>query len=762
MNQDGQDQQDVLPKGWCWATLGEVAFLNPRSFETSPEEDEIVSFVPMACVEAETGRLDPSQGRPWKEVKKGYTLFHEGDVLFAKITPCMENGKAALATGLQGRRGAGSTEFHVLRPSEAVYGKLLLLFLLQESFRRAARTKMKGTAGQLRVPQDFLESAVLPLPPLPEQHRIVAEIEKQFTRLDAGVAALKRVQANLKRYRASVLKAACEGRLVLRVGQTSRSALSSTSRPEVCSTVEADETSAPLFVPFNPEAGTRKTARRLPHWQQERCTYFITFRLADSIPQDKLRAWQRERDYWLQRNPLPWTLKQQHEYSERFGERLERYLDAGYGSCVLRRPEYARIVEGSLRFYDGQHYDLADFVVMPNHVHLLVRPRPGHSLSKILQAWKGYTSKEINRLAGRTGTRWLDESFDHIVRSRAQLMHYRRYIHENPVKAGLREEEFILGCGQWKIVEQTSGLLEQVADETSAPQLLERILKERRPKWEADELAKMKAKGKPSTDDKWKAKYKEPAAPDVSNLPPLPEGWVWATLEQLSWDASYGTSEKCDYKYPGPPVLRIPNIEKGRVELDDLKFASDATKLDAAGALKPGDFLVIRTNGSRNLIGRGALIRDPFTQPHFFASYLIRFRIIEPRDIGNWLAAVWEEPNTRVWIESVAATSAGQYNVSLSTLNKSVIPLPPLAEQQRIVAEVERRLSVIDEMEAVVETNLKRAERLRQAILKRAFEGKLVPQDPTDEPAEKLLERIRAERARQQPNTKTRSSRKTT
>ena len=107
-----------LPRGWVLAPLGEIVHVNPRWMQDEPMDGESVSFVRMAAVEAGSGRLDPSASRMWKEVKKGYTRFQESDVLFAKITPCMENGKAALAVGLLGGRGAGSTEFHVLRPIE--------------------------------------------------------------------------------------------------------------------------------------------------------------------------------------------------------------------------------------------------------------------------------------------------------------------------------------------------------------------------------------------------------------------------------------------------------------------------------------------------------------------------------------------------------------------------------------------------------------------------------------------------------------------
>jgi type I restriction enzyme S subunit len=168
----------------------------------------------MAAVEAESGKLDASELRQVQAVRTGFSRFEDGDVLFAKITPCMENGKFAVARELHGGRAAGSTEFHVLRPSTGMNSKLLLYYLLRRSFRNDARRAMKGAAGQLRVALNFLDEAPLALPPSPEQDRIVAAIEEQFTRLDAAVAGLKRIQHELKRYRASVLKAACEGRLV--------------------------------------------------------------------------------------------------------------------------------------------------------------------------------------------------------------------------------------------------------------------------------------------------------------------------------------------------------------------------------------------------------------------------------------------------------------------------------------------------------------------------------------------------------------------
>ena len=194
--------------------LGEVVEFNPRFGKDELAGDSLASFIPMKCVEEESGRFEPLGDRKVAEVRKGYTPFRDGDVIFAKVTPCMENGKAAVLKGLTNGVGFGSTEFFALRPKNGLEANYLFHFILQSNFRRDAARNMTGAVGLRRVPKQWLEQQTIPLPDPDEQRRIVAEIEKQFTRLEAGVAALRRVQANLKRYRAAVLKTACEGRLV--------------------------------------------------------------------------------------------------------------------------------------------------------------------------------------------------------------------------------------------------------------------------------------------------------------------------------------------------------------------------------------------------------------------------------------------------------------------------------------------------------------------------------------------------------------------
>ncbi len=194
--------------------LSEAVEVNPKLDRSSLSEDLDVSFVPMAAVEAATGGIDVTTTRKYAEVKKGYTHFREGDVLFAKVTPCMENGKMAIARQLRNGVGFGSTEFHVLRPRAGVDARYIYYFVSSQTFRKEASGHMTGAVGLRRVPRAFLEDSVIPLPHIDEQRRIVAELEKQFSRLDEAVANLKRVKANLKRYKASVLKDAVEGRLV--------------------------------------------------------------------------------------------------------------------------------------------------------------------------------------------------------------------------------------------------------------------------------------------------------------------------------------------------------------------------------------------------------------------------------------------------------------------------------------------------------------------------------------------------------------------
>ncbi|WP_051529283.1 restriction endonuclease subunit S [Meiothermus cerbereus] len=477
-----------LPMGWAWARLNEVSRINP-GLEIPPEQlpdDLEVSFVPMKAIEEESGRIYTGDVRPIRQVRKGYTAFVEGDILFAKITPCMENGKIAVARNLHNGIGFGTTELHVVRPESGIDAQYLFYFLVRQDYRTQAAHSMTGTAGQLRVPADFLRSSFLPLPPLNEQRRIVEKLEELLSDLDAGVATLRQALAKLKRYRQAVLKAAVEGEL-------------------------------------------------------------------------------------------------SREWREANKDRLE-----------------------------------------------------------------------------------------------------------------------------------------------PASKLLERILAERRDR---------------SSGSK---KYRELEPPNTSELPELPEGWVWASVEQVGHvQLGRQRSPKNRSKDYPTPYIRAANITEKGLDLSDVLDMEFTPQELEVYRLLPGDIVLSEASGSPDQVGKPAIWGGEI-ENCCFQNTVIRLR---PALISSqYLLAVFRS----YYVTGVFARIAGGVGInhlSAGKFARIAIPIAPYEEQAYIVAEVDRRLSEADRLEATLQANLKRAERLRQAILKKAFSGELVPQDPNDEPASVLLERIRASRA---------------
>ena len=202
-----------LPLNWKVARISEVAEVNPKLDKRSINDDLEVSFVSMPSVEAETGVIDVSNTRRFAEVKKGYTGFMEGDVLFAKITPCMENGKMALVPALKNNLGFGSTEFHVFRVGQNLEKKFLYYYVSSKQVRFDAEHNMTGAVGQKRVPTSYISDYQILVPPLEQQKLIVTKIEELFSELDSGIASLKTAQEQLKIYRQALLKHAFEGKL---------------------------------------------------------------------------------------------------------------------------------------------------------------------------------------------------------------------------------------------------------------------------------------------------------------------------------------------------------------------------------------------------------------------------------------------------------------------------------------------------------------------------------------------------------------------
>ena len=197
------------------------------------------------------------------------------------------------------------------------------------------------------------------------------------------------------------------------------------------------------FHGFDPQGEVEQRRRNLPHFEQPGATYFVSFRLEDSVPQSLLQEWREEKRNWLKHHPPPWDWKTEQEHRRRFVEPREEWLDRGHGSCLLRDPRAARVVAESLGHFHLERYLLDSFVIMPNHVHALVKPLPGHSLTDILQAWKSYSAHELNRTLDRDGEVWMSESHDHIVRDWEELAVLREYIAANPGKGHLGKGEFV-------------------------------------------------------------------------------------------------------------------------------------------------------------------------------------------------------------------------------------------------------------------------------------------------------------------------------
>ena len=204
-----------LPGGWDWTTLEAVSDLNPRIDKQSIDDDLEVTFLPMKNVEELSGKIDLSETKRFSELKrKSYTPFRDGDILFAKVTPCMENGKIAIAHDLKNGIGFGSTEFHVIRLLEGQSKQFFFFYFLQQKFRQEAKRAMTGAVGLLRVPTGYMRKVPIPLPPLLEQQAIVSEVE---SRLSVADEVEKTITAELKRaeqLRQSILKKAFSGKLV--------------------------------------------------------------------------------------------------------------------------------------------------------------------------------------------------------------------------------------------------------------------------------------------------------------------------------------------------------------------------------------------------------------------------------------------------------------------------------------------------------------------------------------------------------------------
>lgn len=477
MSEKQQNPDLPLPNNWCWTKIGEIVRpvkkINPQDI---PEWE--FDYIDIASIDNSKNTItQPKKYQGLNAPSRARQVIKKGDVILSTVRTYLKN-IARVDTIYDGQ--IASTGFCVLRPYKEVNSKFLFHYVLTDQFLNPLNSIQRGTSYPAVRDTDVFDQ-FMPLPPLPEQHRIVAKIEELFTQLDAGVAALTTALAQLKRYRQSVLKAAFEGKLT--------------------------------------------------------------------------------------------------------GEWRERHAD-------------------------NKAIKIATKIIADN---------------------------------------------DHI-----------------------------------------------------------------------------------------------------QGLSKIPENWVWSNIGKISHLIQYGTSEKASEDSNGIPILRMGNIQDGKLIFEGLKYLpSDFPDLEKY-KLQDGDVLFNRTN-SAELVGKSAVYKEKHPAS-VFASYLIRVRSNADLCQPDLLSYFINSPFGKIYIKSVVSQQVGQANVNGTKLANMPIPLPPLTEQHEIVAEIERRFTIIDEMEKTIQQSLTQAERLRQSILKRAFEGKLVPQDPNDEPASLLLERIKKEKGTDKTQKKTKRS----
>lgn len=184
----------------------------------------------------------------------------------------------------------------------------------------------------------------------------------------------------------------------------------------------------------------KRNGAYLPHWTQDGATYAITFRLSDAMPAEVCEQWRAERDRIInnaESQGRELTIHEQQEIFRLYSDKVESYLNAGHGQCYLRKPNIAELVAHALKHFDGQRYDLIAWSVMPNHVHVVIKPYEGIELPGVLHSWKSFTATKANKLLGRTGDFWHSEYYDHLIRDEEDFFNQVSYVLSNPSRAGL-------------------------------------------------------------------------------------------------------------------------------------------------------------------------------------------------------------------------------------------------------------------------------------------------------------------------------------
>ncbi|AVI64607.1 restriction endonuclease subunit S [Shewanella sp. WE21] len=322
----------------------------------------------------------------------------------------------------------------------------------------------------------------------------------------------------------------------------------------------------------------------------------------------------------------------------------------------------------------------------------------------------------------------LDAGVKELKAAQTKLSQYRQSLLKSAVEGSLTQ--------QWRIENST-----QVQE--TGEQLLARILKQRREQWQQQKLAEFAEKGKTPPKD-WQDKYPEPVQPDTTDLPKLPEGWVWASMAQIC--QIQGGIQKQPKRRPVEnkyPFLRVANVYRNELRLDEIHeielFGDELQRL----SLLKGDILIVEGNGSKSEIGRCAIWNNEIENA-VHQNHLIRTRPILA--LSKYVALWLNSPAGMDIMSTLAATTSGLYTLSVSKISKIPVPIPSLSEQKVVADKIDSEFDSIDRQIEATALGLKQSEAQRKNILKSAFSGQLVQQDPNDEPASVLLEKIKQER----------------
>lgn len=335
----------------------------------------------------------------------------------------------------------------------------------------------------------------------------------------------------------------------------------------------------------------------------------------------------------------------------------------------------------------------------------------------------------------------LDAGVAELKAAQAKLQQYRQSLLKAAVEGALTQA--------WREANPTP-------EETGAD-LLARILRERRARWEFQQLAKFEAQGK-APPKAWQAKYPEPVQPELDGLPALPATWIWASLDMLG-DIASGVAKGTKRDEATPvrevPYLRVANVQRGFLDLSEVKTILATERDIAALKLQVGDVL-FNEGGDRDKLGRGWVWREEVPEC-IHQNHVFRMRPFIAQINSEFVS---HHGNTfgKQWFQSAGKQTTNLASINMGMLRAFPVPVPPVEEQHAIVTQLVSQLERLAQQEAAVETAMQQSAAQRQNLLRAAFAGELVPQDPADEPATLLLERIRAERLKRPKSTKTRTA----